>query len=202
MAKKSAFAFRGFESGKILQRKFFKDIEVDGKFLNWDRDDESITSFGGLDTFSLQELKFRIKFLNSTVERVEEYEELIKRHLARLNSLLEFDFLCDWGERLPELIKNYSLYLADVGVLETRLKSAVKFRELEIQKRCLEAFPSRLKFARREAGLTQKQLADAIGVKKTAVSHYEQGVIEPPMNRLILMAIKLNKSIDWLVGNS
>lgn len=200
MMKKSAFAFRGFDSEKILQRKFFRDIEVDGIFLNWRYDDSIITRLDELNNLPLQELKTRVKSLNSTIERVAEYEELIKKHLSRLNKLLEVDFLYDWGVRLADLIRNYSSFLADVGVLEMRLKSAVKLGEMEIQKRCIEAFPNRLKTARREAGLTQKQLADLIGVGKAAVSHYEQGVIEPPLNRVILLSRKLNKSIDWLVG--
>jgi transcriptional regulator with XRE-family HTH domain len=52
-----------------------------------------------------------------------------------------------------------------------------------------QPFPERLKQLRREAGLSQKQLADFVGVSTSAVSCWETGVREVPAgNNLVRLA--------------
>lgn len=62
------------------------------------------------------------------------------------------------------------------------------------------AFGEKLRKIRNEAGITQKELADKIGVKRTTVSGYETEGKEPPYNTLIKIAQTLNCSIDYLLG--
>ena len=55
---------------------------------------------------------------------------------------------------------------------------------------------------RRAHNITQKELADAIGVSETIVSRYEKGVVTPPTNRLKLIADYFQVSVDQLIDNN
>ena len=55
---------------------------------------------------------------------------------------------------------------------------------------------------RKEKGLTQKELAEAVGVTTTIISRYENGSITPPTDKLLKIAEKLDVSVnDLLSGN-
>ena len=49
----------------------------------------------------------------------------------------------------------------------------------------MEHFTVRLKSAREQAGFTQEQLAEKIGVTRQAVSRWEQGITQPDMDMLV-----------------
>ncbi|WP_375418958.1 helix-turn-helix domain-containing protein [uncultured Hymenobacter sp.] len=55
-----------------------------------------------------------------------------------------------------------------------------------------------LKFWRRELGLTQAQLADKLGIKRSLVGAYEEGRAEPRLATLVNMARLFNISLDAL----
>ena len=57
----------------------------------------------------------------------------------------------------------------------------------------------KLKQARQRAGMTQAQLADAIGCKQKDVSRWEAGLIEPGVLTVKKMAQALGCSMDDLV---
>jgi len=57
-----------------------------------------------------------------------------------------------------------------------------------------------IKKARERAGFTQDQLAEQIGVSRTAIARYEAGEIEPRLKNLIAIAECLNVSTDHLLG--
>lgn len=59
---------------------------------------------------------------------------------------------------------------------------------------------SRIRQARDRAGLTQEQLAERIGVSRTAIARYESGEIEPKLHNLAAIAETLNVSTDELLG--
>ena len=63
-------------------------------------------------------------------------------------------------------------------------------------------FNTRLKELRLEAGLTQKDLANAIEVGRTTVSEYESGKIVPKQEGLLKIANHFNVSVDYLTGVS
>ena len=56
-----------------------------------------------------------------------------------------------------------------------------------------------LKFWRRELSLTQAQLADKLGIKRSLVGAYEEGRAEPRLVTLVNMARLFNISLDALV---
>jgi transcriptional regulator with XRE-family HTH domain len=61
-----------------------------------------------------------------------------------------------------------------------------------------------LRRARVEAGLTQRQVGDCIGVAQSDVSNYERGRSQPARRRLVALAELLGLDIDpdewWLAG--
>ena len=59
-----------------------------------------------------------------------------------------------------------------------------------------------LKVLRSEFAITQKQLADVIGVSQQSINKYENHNIEPDIGTLIRMADYFDTSIDFLVGYS
>ncbi len=61
-------------------------------------------------------------------------------------------------------------------------------------------FGERLRQFRKERNLTQKQLADLIGVKNSVISFYEVGERTPSLEVLVKLAKVLHMSTDALLG--
>ena len=61
-------------------------------------------------------------------------------------------------------------------------------------------FGGRLKELRKQKNLTQKQLADLIGVKNSIISFYEVGDRFPSPEIIIKLAAVLHTSTDYLLG--
>lgn len=60
-------------------------------------------------------------------------------------------------------------------------------------------FGEKLKNARKEAGLSQEQLAEKLSVSRSAVAKWEADNGMPDVNNLKAMAVLLNTSIDYLL---
>lgn len=58
----------------------------------------------------------------------------------------------------------------------------------------------RIKEARQAANLTQRQLADMLGIKDATLSGYEVGAHDPKSNTLIEIARICNTTVDYLLG--
>ena len=58
----------------------------------------------------------------------------------------------------------------------------------------------RLKLLRKQKGVTQKTVADAIGVTLSAYSNYEQGIREPNNQILVNLCQYFDVSADYLLG--
>ncbi len=58
----------------------------------------------------------------------------------------------------------------------------------------------KLKFLRKENGLTQKQIAERIGLAVSAVSSYESGARYPSYKVLVKLARIYHVSTDYLMG--
>ena len=59
-----------------------------------------------------------------------------------------------------------------------------------------------LRKLRLEAGVTQKQLADAVSVSQQSINKYENHNIEPDIETLIRLADFFHTSIDHLTGHA
>jgi transcriptional regulator with XRE-family HTH domain len=62
------------------------------------------------------------------------------------------------------------------------------------------AIGARLRTRRRQLGLTQTQLADALGVSFQQVQKYERGANRASASTLLTAAQALSTTIAWLVG--
>lgn len=61
-------------------------------------------------------------------------------------------------------------------------------------------FGIRLRELRQERGLSQKQLAEAIGCNQSMISFWETGVNEPTESAIKKAAVFFNVSSDYLIG--
>ena len=65
---------------------------------------------------------------------------------------------------------------------------------------CMSAFSEQLKTLRKQKGIKQKTLADALGFGSTAIANYESGRNEPSLDTLLKIAAYLEVSTDTLLG--
>ena len=63
-----------------------------------------------------------------------------------------------------------------------------------------ETFAERLKKIRTSKELSQSGLANKIGLKPAAVSHFETGQRKPPLETLVKLSDALSVSVDYLLG--
>lgn len=63
-------------------------------------------------------------------------------------------------------------------------------------------FSERLKDLRKQAGLTQVDVAEKLGISQPAYASWERSVKKPTQENLVKIAQILNVSVDYLVGNS
>lgn len=63
-------------------------------------------------------------------------------------------------------------------------------------------FSERLKDLRKQAELTQVDVAEKLGISQPAFASWERGVKKPTQENLVKIAQILNVSVDYLVGNS
>lgn len=65
-----------------------------------------------------------------------------------------------------------------------------------------QAFGQRLKICRQGQKLTQEQLAESVGKSSETISKLERGLMYPGVDMLILLAERLNITLDNLVGTN
>lgn len=58
-----------------------------------------------------------------------------------------------------------------------------------------------LQILRKNAGLTQRKLAEKTQIPKTNIGHYELGITQPSIENLIKLADFFNCSVDYLLGH-
>lgn len=61
-------------------------------------------------------------------------------------------------------------------------------------------FSTRIKKAREMNGFTQKEVSKETGIKQSVISRYENGTIEPSLEKIGILAEFYGVSIDWLFG--
>ncbi len=63
-----------------------------------------------------------------------------------------------------------------------------------------EIIPVKLKEARKQAGYTQKQIADILKIPQNTISRYETGEREPDFETLGRLIDFYEVSADWILG--
>ena len=60
----------------------------------------------------------------------------------------------------------------------------------------------RLKQLRKVKGVTQKQLAEILGITERHYRKYEAGAVDPPTSTSVKLSDYFNVSLDYLVGKT
>ena len=63
-----------------------------------------------------------------------------------------------------------------------------------------ETFPQKLAQARKDAGYTQRQVAELLNMKQATLASYEVGRTQPDIETLGRLADFYAVSTDWLIG--
>lgn len=64
----------------------------------------------------------------------------------------------------------------------------------------IETFAKKLTQARKDAGYTQRQIAEIIKISKSTIASYETGRTQPDIETLGKLADFYAVSTDWLIG--
>ena len=63
-----------------------------------------------------------------------------------------------------------------------------------------ESFPSKIRKARNNTVFTQKEVEKETGIKQSTLTKYENGKLEPDLEKLGILADFYGVSVDWLLG--
>lgn len=66
----------------------------------------------------------------------------------------------------------------------------------------MNTFPDILKYLRKRDNYTQEQLSKALGISRSRLNNYEQGIREPDAETAALIADFFNVSFDFLYGRT
>ena len=66
----------------------------------------------------------------------------------------------------------------------------------------MKIFAERLKEERIMCGLTQTQVAEALGIKQPSYIRYENGKGQPSLENLVKLSELFDVSVDYLLGKS
>ena len=202
MKTKNSFAFRDFDSSRILQRPFFKDFY----FAPNKSDAEILQSLNNTTDESVDSSEKKLYMIQAILERLGEFRHLIDRHnekrLDKYNkkkSITENVTITELQRPAPVM----EYFSASLSVLEltNRLEKLYYDIEKRLQSRYRNEFANRLKRIRKTLGLTQKQLGALIRVSPEVFSLYERGERRDiPIHMIIRLAKALDMSSDQLLG--
>ena len=191
---KDAFAFRDFDSARILQRRFFRNF-----YFELDKSDEEILqSLSKTSEDLVDSLEKKLYVIRATHERLTAFRHLINRH----NEQRLAYFYRKPNAKDKHRVTEMEYFSASLSVLELMNKFEKLYYDIEkkIQALYRKEFGTRLKQGRKSLGLTQKQLGALIQVSPQAFSLYERGEQDIPVYTVIRLAKALNTSSDKLLG--
>jgi DNA-binding XRE family transcriptional regulator len=198
---RNAFAFRDFDSSRILQRPFFKDFY----FLPDKSDTEILQSLSIVTEDSADTWERNLYVIKATYERLIKFRHLIDRHNEK--RLDKYNKKKSKSKRLKTIKLQHSTsameyFRASLSVLELINKFKKLYCEIEtkLQSRYRQEFANRLKHARQSLGLTQKQLGDLIQVSPQGFSLYERGERDVSVPTIIRLAKVLNMNGNQILG--
>lgn len=201
MKTKNAFAFRDFDSSRILQRPFFKSF-----YFEPDKSDTEILQSLSKTEDSVDSAEKKLYLIQEILEHLGAFRHLIDRHNE--NRLNKYNKKKSKSKGIPisELQRPAPVmeyFNASLSVLELTNKFQKLYYDIEkkLQSRYRTEFANRLKGIRKTLGLTQKQLGALVRVSPEVFSLYERGERRDiPIHMIIRLAKALNMSSDQLLG--
>lgn len=201
MKTKNAFAFRDFDSARILQRPFFKNFYFDSN----KSDAEILDSLNTVNEDSVESWEKNLYAIKAIHDRLAKFRHLINRHnekrldtYNKKKSKLENVKISELQRPAPVM----EYFSASLSILElmNKFKNLYSDIEKKIQARYRKDFGSRLKRIRQDLKLTQKQFGDLIRVSPQVFSFYERGEHDIPVHTIIRLAKALNMSGNQILG--
>ena len=189
---KDAFAFRNFDKTRILQRPYFRRFNLPNK-----SDVEIIQSLQAADDDSVDTMEDKLSTLKALHERVQDFQSLCSRHIARISSLVKKRE--KENKKLPYVLE-YVIVVDDLGDILNGLAENYYVLEKKIQKKYRDEFTARLRHYLEESGLTRRKLGDLVQVSPQSMSKYFLGQNEMPIHTLIRISKVLGISTDKLLG--
>ena len=222
---RNAFAFRGFDSERILQRRFFREMK-----LPETTDERILEKLSMTDSDSFEGTQAKMATIGNLLSKVAEYQKHIKRHgdrLTRYARAVEHTITTDEKADIAALKLRYSragklsvkysgsftaygltstflggIAVDDVGGLCNKLAARYKELDAKIKAHYRKIFATRLKQARKEIGLTQAELGTQLGVSQRGISNFENADREPSIAMLVKISEKLKRPVGWFLGAS
>ena len=201
MKTKNAFAFRDFDSSRILQRPFFKDFHFDAN----KSDAQILKSLSIVTEDSVDSWERNLYVIKATYERLFRFRRLINRHNE--NRLDKYNKIKSKSQDVkitelqrPAPVMEY--FSASLSVLELMNKFKKLYSEIDkkIQIRYRKEFGTRLRRIRQDLGLTQAKFGDLVQVSPQVFSLYERGEHDVPIHTIIRLTKMLDISSDQLLG--
>ena len=201
MKTKNAFAFRDFDSTRILQRPFFKDFHFDTN----KSDAQILESLSTVTEDFIDNWERNLYVIKATHERLFEFRRLINRHNE--NRLDKYNKRKSQSQEIkitelqhPAPVMEY--FSASLSVLELMNKFKQLYSEIEkkIQVRYRKEFGTRLRRIRQDLGLTQAKFGNLVQVSPQVFSLYERGEHDVPIHTIIRLSKMLDISSDQLLG--
>ncbi len=201
MKTKNAFAFRDFDSARILQRPFFKNF-----YFAPDKSDAQILESLNMETEDVVDTWERNLYtIKAIYDRLREFHHLINRHNEKRLDTYNKKKSKAQDIKITELQRPAPVmeyFSASLSVLELMNKFNNLYREIEkkIQLHYRKKFAARLKQIRQDLGLSQKQLGDLINISPQGFSFYERGERDVPVHTIIRLAKALNMNGNQILG--
>ena len=201
MKTKNAFAFRDFDSARILQRPFFKDFHFDA-----DKSDAQILeSLSIVTEDSTDNWERNLYVIKATYERLFRFRRLINRHNENRLDKYNKSKSKSQDVKITELQRPAPVmeyFSASLSVLELMNKFKQLYFEIDkkIQIRYRKEFGSRLRRLRQDLGLTQAKFGNLVQVSPQVFSLYERGEHDVPIHTIIRLAKVLDMSSDQILG--
>lgn len=199
------YALYDFDERRILQRKFFSDLNLPPNMT----DAEILRSFDVSTIDAVENTRAR---LSTILQRLRDYLGRMKEHSAKLEDLSKkfaVKFAESGDEKLKKRFERAKILSSSVGYgipiqgiirLGGTIADMILGLQNTIDSLYRKRFSERLKQARNEKGYTQKQLAAELEMAAMTLSQYETRKREPSISILAKIAKKLNVSTDWLLG--
>lgn len=130
--------------------------------------------------------------------RADFLSDRIDEHIEKLQKI--YCKSAEYRDRINDLNRKY------LQIKQIFIESALDIMQFaignqsQLRKIFLQEFGKRLCMARRQANITQTQLAKQLNISQNGYSQYETGIREPPLYLIGEMAQILKVSIDWLFG--
>lgn len=94
----------------------------------------------------------------------------------------------------------YSDFALRIKATEKDIEYLIEDIDFTGRRDFMKKFSERLREARRAAGLTQSELAQRIGIKRSTYGQFEQGRNEPNVSLLPELSRELNRPVEWFLG--